>query len=417
MQVPFPANKKVDPSFILDAAPFFLPAILSLYGLVAYQMCGNSAIAALIIYIGTPFYNWLILDDDTNLTKEAERRFEKSSMFLIPLYATIIMTTVAWLHGLMLFSGDYEGWMFRHRPNGFWESFAYFGYIGAAAVLSQASGHEMIHKKETIHKAVGAIPYFLISYSHFGPEHVKGHHKNIATEEDPVSAEKGVSFYWHCVRAVFGTHVTTWNREVERIEKTGGHWIINNQMTMFFLMHLTKHCFVAFVFGKGGMYFHAIYTLGGLLFVESINYIEHYGLRRDKNSDGSYEAVSGFHSWNAPATCISAKIQRHSDHHCISYRPYQILRHFADVPHMPYEYFISILIALCPPLWYYVMDPKVDAVMRAKRGIKVDGEEDQWNKQMPMSAADKRRDWVVKTYLFAFTFYISYMTLRNGLKQ
>ena len=60
------------------------------------------------------------------------------------------------------------------------------------------------------------------------------------------------------------------------------------------------------------------------------------------------------------------------------------------------------------------MDPKADAVMRAKRGEKVEGEEDQWNKRMPMSAADKKRDLVVKAYLATLTIGATYLTLRQG---
>lgn len=161
--------------------------------------------------------------------------------------------------------------------------------------------------------------------------------------------------------------MSSWNREIERIEKTGGHWLFSNVMFMYFLMHCGLWVSTFLAFGKGGLWFHTLYTAAGLFWVEAINYLEHYGLLRDKDGD-VYEAVTGFHSWNAPASTCSAKIQRHSDHHCHGRRPYQILRHFKDVPMLPYEYIICIILSLNPPLWYYVMNPKVEAVMRAKRG-------------------------------------------------
>ena len=414
MRFPNAVNTKVAPSFLFDVAPFFMPAILSAFGILLYQMTGNAGLAPWLIFVGTPIYNRFIMDDETNLTKSAERTFERSAMFFAPLYVTIIWCVVAWIHGLMLFSGNFEGMLFQHKPEGFWESFSYFGGLSFFAVMAQASGHEMVHKKEDIHKMVGGIPYFLCSYSHFGPEHTKGHHKHIATEEDPVSAGKGTTFYEHIFKAVYGSHVSSWNREVERIERMGGNKILSNQMFHFFLMHLCKYVFVYGVFGMGGLYFQCIYTIAGLFWVEAVNYLEHYGLRRDKDADGVYEPVSGFHSWNAPASTISAKIQRHSDHHCIAYRPYQILKHFEDVPHLPFEYFIALLVALCPPVWFHVMDPKADAVMRAKRGQEAKGEEDQWNKRMPMSAADKKRDLIVKAYLATLTVGLTYLTLRQG---
>lgn len=184
-------------------------------------------------------------------------------------------------------------------------------------------------------------------------------------------------------------------------------------MTMYFMMHVALFVFVYLVFGDGGLKFQIRYTIAGLCWVETVNYIEHYGLRRKKIGD-EYEAVNGFHSWNAPASTISAKIQRHSDHHCHGYRPYQILRHYKDVPTLPYEYFICLLMAYCPPVWYYVLDPVVDAVERAQNGIVVEGEEDAWNKTMPMSKADKWRDMVAKTYLGVLTFGLTYLMI-NGV--
>lgn len=135
-------------------------------------------------------------------------------------------------------------------------------------------------------------------------------------------------------------------------------------MTFYFCLHLALWTFVYQCFGMGGIEFHIKYTCSGLFWTEAINYLEHYGLRRRKVGD-EYEAVDGFASWNAPASTLSAKIQRHSDHHTHAYRPYQILRHFKDVPTLPYEYIIMLLLALFPPIFYYVMDPIVEAVKRA----------------------------------------------------
>merc|ERR1719443_1837985 len=127
MKFPNPLNDKVEPSFLFDVAPFFMPAILSAFGILLYQMTGNAGLAPWLIFVGTPIYNKFILDDDTNLSQKAERVFERSAMFFVPLYVTIIWGVVAWLHGMMLFSGNYDGmFLFQHKPEGYWESFAYF---------------------------------------------------------------------------------------------------------------------------------------------------------------------------------------------------------------------------------------------------------------------------------------------------
>jgi len=85
------------------------------------------------------------------------------------------------------------------------------------------------------------------------------------------------------------------------------------------------------------------------------------------------------------------------------------------VPTLPYEYIICLLLALCPPVWFHVADPKVDAVFRAQNGIKVDGEEDAWNLTMQPSKADKKRDLVAKSYIAGLTLVLSYLTFSNGI--
>ena len=89
------------------------------------------------------------------------------------------------------------------------------------------------------------------------------------------------------------------------------------------------------------------------------------------------------------------RIQRHSDHHSHVYRPYQVLRKFGLAPQLPYCYVGTLLVEFCPPLWKYLMDPRIKAIHDTQKGIPND---DQWNEGQPMSAADKERDAVVQIY-------------------
>jgi alkane 1-monooxygenase len=97
----------------------------------------------------------------------------------------------------------------------------------------------------------------------------------------------------------------------------------------------------------------------GIFFIELINYTEHYGLLRKKDSRGIYEPITENHSWNAASSHLLFRIQRHSDHHMHSYKPYQILRKIDQAPQMPYDYLYNMLLGLCPPLWFKTMDPLV----------------------------------------------------------
>lgn len=112
------------------------------------------------------------------------------------------------------------------------------------------------------------------------------------------------------------------------------------------------------------------------MWIEIINYLEHYGLTREQtglDEDGNpiYESIGPMHSWNAPASIMAFKLQRHSDHHCHGFRPYQILRHYEKAPTYPYEYAGMIMIMAFPPVFFYFMNPKLDAITRVKKGIQL----------------------------------------------
>ena len=127
-----------------------------------------------------------------------------------------------------------------------------------------------------------------------------------------------------------------------------------------------------------------------------VNYLEHYGLQRRKDANGVYESIGCMCSWNAVSSPVAFRIQRHSDHHAHVFRPYQILRRFDKAPTMPYEYIIMLFIGLVPPLFFYLMDPRVKSINDAKSGIH---NSDQWNNEQPMSDADKKRHTVVMVFL------------------
>ncbi|CAN0261792.1 unnamed protein product [Discosporangium mesarthrocarpum] len=109
----------------------------------------------------------------------------------------------------------------------------------------------------------------------------------------------------------------------------------------------------------------------GILLFESVNYIEHYGLERKREAGGRYEPVSYEHSWDSPhrlTNMVLFKLQRHGDHHVNSTKRYQMLRAEQRSPQLPMGYPSCVLLALCPPLWRAVMNPRVLALRRSHRG-------------------------------------------------
>jgi alkane 1-monooxygenase len=125
------------------------------------------------------------------------------------------------------------------------------------------------------------------------------------------------------------------------------------------------------VYGFQGFVLFLITAFGAIFYLEAINYIEHYGLQREKKSDGTYEKVTIKHSWNAPhriSNYLLYKLQRHSDHHENSLKPYQTLVSLEDSPHLPHGYSLIIFLSFFPSLWFKIMDPMVDAYNKVKSG-------------------------------------------------
>jgi len=140
-----------------------------------------------------------------------------------------------------------------------------------------------------------------------------------------------------------------------------------------------------------------------------VNYIEHYGLLRDKDSNGIYESITNMHSWNSRSTKIMWRLQRHSDHHHQSYRPYQILKMKNEAPTYPFDYNYGFVIALVPPIWFYCVNPKIDAMKAKEKGLVPKCTYD--NFEGEKTDLDKHIDQVIavyKTIVFILLTYATY---------
>ena len=116
------------------------------------------------------------------------------------------------------------------------------------------------------------------------------------------------------------------------------------------------------VFGPQILPYLVIQMAVGFPLLEVVNYLEHYGLRRQKRPDGRYERTRPEHSWNSnnvASNVLLYHLQRHSDHHANPTRRFQALRHVDEAPQLPTGYAGMILLALVPPLWYRVMDGRL----------------------------------------------------------
>jgi alkane 1-monooxygenase len=237
------------------------------------------------------------------------------------------------------------------------------GFIGGLGINT---AHELGHKKESHERWLSKIALAQSCYGHFYIEHNRGHHVRVATPEDPASSRVGESFYRFWPRTVYGSLKSAWNLERQRYARRHQHpFRIGNDVLNSWLMTFVLWAVMILWLGAGIIPFLLIQALVGITLLEAVNYLEHYGMLRQKVMHGNrerYEQIDPRHSWNSnnlTTNVLLYHLQRHSDHHARPTRRYQALRDYEESPVLPTGYAGMILLALVPPLWSKVMDPRV----------------------------------------------------------
>ena len=240
--------------------------------------------------------------------------------------------------------------------------------IGAIGGIGINTAHELGHKKESHERWLSKIALAPTFYGHFYIEHNRGHHVRVATPEDPASSRFGENFYQFWVRTVVGSLTSAWRLEKRRYARKQQHpFRIGNDVLNAWLMSAVLWGAMIAWLGVGIVPFLVIQAIMGFSLLEVVNYMEHYGMLRQKvGAPGKerYERVAPHHSWNSnniATNVLLYHLQRHSDHHANPTRRYQTLRDFEESPVLPTGYAGMIVLALFPPVWRRVMDPRVVA--------------------------------------------------------
>lgn len=309
------------------------------------------------IYGGATLFDWLLGTDKSNPPEELVPQLEED-----PYYRWLPMLTVP-LHVVVLVV--IAGFTATHDLS--WLSVLVLALTaGLYSGLAINTAHELGHKKTDLERRMARVAAGISLYGHFCIEHNRGHHRHVATPDDPASSRMGENIYGFALREIPGAFKRGWTLEKERLERLGkSQWSLENEALQSYAFGAVLQISLIAAFGWIMLPFLVVHNFFAWWQLTSANYIEHYGLLRQQKANGTYEHCQPYHSWNADfiaSNLLLYHLERHSDHHAHPTRRYQSLRSFPDLPSMPTGYFGMFLIALIPSLWYLLMDRRVLAL-------------------------------------------------------
>ncbi len=241
------------------------------------------------------------------------------------------------------------------------------GLVFSCGIVIGSNGinvaHELGHRKSKIEQLLGKLLLLPALYMHFFVEHNFGHHLKAATPEDPATAKYNQSLYSFWVSSIFRQYTSAWRIQMDLLKRENRSFIsIHNDMFWYSLFQLSYLASIYWYVGNTGLMVAIFAAISGFLLLETINYIEHYGLLRKKKESGRYERVREVHSWNSNhvfGRIMLYELTRHSDHHYRANKKFQLLDYHQESPQLPYGYPTSMVLSLLPPLWFKIMNKRV----------------------------------------------------------
>lgn len=307
-----------------------------------------------IFYGLIPILDWVIGEDANNAPESAVPMLDADRYYMRIVYAYVpSQYAVTILGAILAASGSLSVLQFA----------LLIVTVGIVNGVGINTAHELGHKTSSFERWLAKVTLAPVAYGHFFIEHNKGHHRRVATPEDPASSRMGETFWAFLPRTVIGSVRSAWELEAQRLAKLGkSPWSIGNENLQAWAMTVVLFGALTIWLGWAALLFLVLQAALGLSLLEVVNYLEHYGLLRQKLDSGRYERCQPRHSWNSNHVVTNLflyQLQRHSDHHAHPTRPYQSLRHFDESPQLPSGYAAMIVVAYFPPLWFKLMDHRV----------------------------------------------------------
>jgi alkane 1-monooxygenase len=353
---------------------FFSAFIIPVLLITGYNLGGYyNWITVVAVYVILPFFDYWMGNDSANPDEAAISALLEERYYRFITYAWVYVQVGVLVWGAWVFAtGNMDAW-------------AKIGFVLGMAQVTGGIGitvaHELGHQKSKLEQIYAQILLMTVCYMHFFIEHNKGHHVWVATPKDPATSRKGETFYVFWFRTVIGSFKSAWEIEVSSLRRKGlNAWTYQNTMLWYValpivfcgLLTLTCSLVAGQLLWQIPVFFFVQSVLAFSL-LEVINYIEHYGIVRREIGDGRYERVNPNHSWNANQLLTNFflfQLQRHSDHHANATRRYQALRHFDESPQLPFGYATMVMIAILPPLWFRLMDNRLENWLQAKGSVR-----------------------------------------------
>ncbi|MBM7460111.1 alkane 1-monooxygenase [Rhodococcus coprophilus] len=320
-------------------------------------------IGPLLVYVLVPTLDVFVGPDGENPPEELVEALENDRYYRYCTYIYLPFQFATLVFACYLWSADNLSWLGIDGGLGIVSKIGLALSVGVVAGIGINTAHEMGHKKVQLERRLSRIALAQSFYGHFYIEHNRGHHVRVATPEDPASARFGESFWAFLPRTVVGSVRSAWQLERARLERLGKPvWSLRNDVLSAWALSAVLFAGLIAVFGFGIAPYLVIQAVFGFALLEAVNYLEHYGLLRQRTANGRYERCSPAHSWNSDHLVTNIflyHLQRHSDHHANPTRRYQTLRSMESSPNLPAGYATMIGLAYIPPLWRKVMDHRV----------------------------------------------------------
>lgn len=343
----------------MKALKYFTIVILPIVVYICFTNYGWFTYLPALVFFGlVPLLEFFIKPDTTNFSKEEEKIEKENKWYTYLLYLTLPIQIVFLI---FFFYAIQEPNLSNSEIFG-----RIFGMGIMCGVLGINVGHELGHRNNRLDEFIGELLLLSSLNTHFLPYHNGGHHYNVATPKDAATARKNELLFVFWFRSHLTSYFQAWQLENKRMKNLDISWFhYQNRMVVYTFCNLFLLTFIYYIFGQFVLFTFIAAAIIGILLLETVNYIEHYGLLRKKNNHGRYERVKRNHSWNSNhqvGQILLFNLSRHSDHHYNGAKHYQLLKSLPESPQMPTGYPGMMLLAFLPPIWFWVMNKKLSTL-------------------------------------------------------